>query len=231
MSTATPSASACQAPRALGDAHRTLARGPHHRMTTAAALLLVLAAPSRPAAAEVFAYEDANGVVHFTNVDPNAPKPVDDSDNTYTHKDAQGDVRRLHRVDVAGFDALIRDAAHYYSLPAALVKAVVAAESAFEPQAVSKAGALGLMQLMPQTARRMHVAEPFDPRANLFGGARYLRLMANRFGGSIRQTLAAYNAGPDAVERYGGIPPYRETRRYIERVLTYYRYYVQHDAL
>jgi soluble lytic murein transglycosylase-like protein len=112
-------------------------------------------------------------------------------------------------------------------LPPALVKAVIAAESAFDPRAVSKAGALGLMQLMPQTAREMRVGDVFDPRTNIFGGTRYLRLMANRFAGDVRRTAAAYNAGPEAVERSRDIPNIPETRTYVQRVLKLYRHYLQ----
>ena len=106
----------------------------------------------------------------------------------------------------------------------ALVKAVVATESNFEITAVSRAGAQGLMQLMPETAREMGVLAPFKPSENLRGGVRYLREMLDRYG-DTRLALAAYNAGPEAVDRHGGIPPYPETEDYVARVLDYYRGY------
>ncbi|OIQ58551.1 soluble lytic murein transglycosylase precursor [Moorella thermoacetica] len=117
-------------------------------------------------------------------------------------------------------ETLISEVAARHGLPASLLKGVVAAESGFNPRAVSPAGAIGLMQLMPATARALGVNDPFDPAANLDGGARYLKQMLDRFQGDIRLALAAYNAGPGAVEHYRGVPPYRETRAYIDKVLT-----------
>lgn len=105
----------------------------------------------------------------------------------------------------------------------ALVQAIVAVESSFDPRAISPKGAIGLMQLMPQTASRYDVSDPFDPQENLTGGTRYLRDLLNRFGGDLPQVLAAYNAGEAAVYKYQGVPPYRETREYIQKVLARYR--------
>ncbi|HEY9856622.1 MAG TPA: lytic transglycosylase domain-containing protein [Stenomitos sp.] len=104
----------------------------------------------------------------------------------------------------------------------ALVQAVIQAESGGDPKAVSKAGAMGLMQLMPETAQDMGVTDPFDPAQNVAGGTRYLQQMIDRFG-NVPEALAAYNAGPGAVEKHGGIPPYTETRHYVQRVLDLYR--------
>lgn len=126
-----------------------------------------------------------------------------------------------------GFDGLIEVAAESHRMDPALVKAVVAAESNFDTRAVSHAGALGLMQLMPATAAELGVRAPFDPRQNIDGGVRYLRQMLDRFGG-VPQALAAYNAGPEAVVRYGGIPPYDETREYVQRVMSFYRDFRDH---
>jgi len=107
------------------------------------------------------------------------------------------------------------------------VKAVIHAESDFVPYAVSPKGALGLMQLMPATARRHGVWRVFDPRENVEGGVRYLRFLLDRYAGNVRLALAAYNAGEGAVDRYGGIPPYRETQEYLERVLAYRQAYLR----
>ena len=116
----------------------------------------------------------------------------------------------------------IHKAAQKYNLPAALIRGVIRAESNFEVTAVSRAGAQGLMQLMPGTARELGVDDPFDIQQNIDGGARYLRRMLDSFGGNIKVALAAYNAGPGTVERHGGqIPPYQETARYIDRVLKF----------
>ena len=103
-----------------------------------------------------------------------------------------------------------------------LVKAVVAVESGYRPAAVSNKGAVGLMQLMPATAEQLAVRDPLDPEQNLAGGSEYLRRMLDLFGGDLRLALAGYNAGPEAVRRYGGVPPYAETRSYVERVLALY---------
>ena len=190
-------------------------------------LVVVLGLPAT-AAAEVYSWVDDDGVIHFTNVAPNGTRPVVNTENTFSWRDDLGAMRRIHKVDVSRYDGLIREAARYYSLPPAFVKAVVAAESAFEPTAVSNAGALGLMQLMPKTATAMRVRDVFDARANVYGGVRYLRLMANHFAGDVRMTAAAYNAGPDAVETANGVPPFAETRTYVKRVLKLYNHYLRH---
>jgi soluble lytic murein transglycosylase-like protein len=122
----------------------------------------------------------------------------------------------------APFAATVQRAATYYQLPPALIWAVIKVESNFRDQAVSRAGARGLMQLMPRTARAIGLRDPLDPEQNILGGAYYLRHLANRYDGDIYYTLAAYNAGPGTVRRYGGIPPYPETQNYIRKVLTYY---------
>jgi soluble lytic murein transglycosylase-like protein len=122
------------------------------------------------------------------------------------------------------YDPLITETATRQGVPPALVKAVIAAESAFNSQAVSRKGAQGLMQLMPATAASLGVRDAFEPDQNVAGGTSYLRAMIDRYG-DLSRALAAYNAGPKAVDRYGGIPPYRETRAYVDRVLTYYRHY------
>lgn len=122
------------------------------------------------------------------------------------------------------FQALIEAAARRYDLDPALLNAVIQQESGFKPNVVSPAGAVGLMQLMPGTARSMGVTNPFDPAQNIDGGARYLRTQLDRFG-SLPLALAAYNAGPGAVHKFGGIPPYAETQRYVRAVSALYERY------
>lgn len=117
----------------------------------------------------------------------------------------------------------VRTAAEKYDLPPQLISAVIRAESNFEVRAVSPAGAQGLMQLMPATATELGVKNTFDIEQNIDGGARYLRKMLDRFGGSLKKALAAYNAGPGAVDKYGGRVPYPETRQYVQRVLRFSR--------
>lgn len=187
---------------------------------------LVLATIPVGARAGVYSYTDESGVLHVTN-----KKPVQDGSFGKTNAEAaplkQTKLPGPGKLSPsrAGYDKLIREAAAYYSLPEALIKAVIAAESAFEPTAVSSAGAMGLMQLHPQTASAMAVSNSFDPKENIFGGTRYLRFMLNRFQGDVSLAAAAYNAGPSAVEKAGGIPPFKETRAYVSRVLKLYEWY------
>lgn len=119
-----------------------------------------------------------------------------------------------------GVDQIVRDAAARYGVDADLIHAVIRAESDYDPRCRSHAGAMGLMQLMPGTAAGLGVADAWDPAQNVDGGTRYLRRQLDRFG-DLRLALAAYNAGPGAVSRYGGVPPYDETRTYVQRVLEY----------
>jgi len=125
-------------------------------------------------------------------------------------------------------DEMCRAAGLKHGLPPPFIKGVIAAESAFEPKAVSPKGALGLMQLMPETAREMGAVDPMDPAQNIDAGATYLSQLMARYGtsqSSLERVLAAYNAGPGNVDKYHGIPPFKETRSYVKRVLGFYRYF------
>ena len=121
----------------------------------------------------------------------------------------------------ANYETYFQAAAEVYQIPENLLKAVAKAESDFNPNAVSHCGAQGIMQLMPATARSLGVTNSFDPAQNIMGGAKYLRQMLDSFGGDVSKALAAYNAGPNAVRKYGGIPPYQETQNYVVKVLGY----------
>jgi soluble lytic murein transglycosylase-like protein len=128
-------------------------------------------------------------------------------------------------VSVTKYDHLIRAASRKYCLDPALVKAVIHAESRFDPQAVSPKGAKGLMQLCPLTIKELNISDPFNPKYNIYGGVRYLRGLLDTFEGNNNLALAAYNAGPNQVHRHGGIPPFKDTKKYLTRVLRYLDYY------
>ena len=166
------------------------------------------------AQAQIYTRRNANGVVEATNV-PDAP----DYRLTYPGKGTLIHSRGFRRVRYDGrYDSHILDAAAAHGVSDQLVKAVIAQESEFDRLAVSSKGARGLMQLMPATARRFGVADSFDPRQNIFGGVQYLRFLLDMFGGDVGLALAGYNAGENAVTRHGGIPPYKETRNYVQRI-------------
>jgi len=122
----------------------------------------------------------------------------------------------------ADLDAIFESAGQRYNIPPNLLKAVAKAESNFRPSVTSSKGAVGIMQLMPGTARYLGVTDAYDPEQNIMGGAKYLREQLDRFNGDVRLALAAYNAGPAAVVKYGGIPPYKETQNYVPMVMGYY---------
>ena len=187
-------------------------------IATGVVSLLLLAAD---AAAAVYRYVDDRGVIHFTDAPDDARyKRIQTDWGLFAGRQRQ----RAETPPQDSFDLLILRSARNHRLEPALVKAVIAAESNFEPRALSRVGAQGLMQLMPGTSRDLGVDNPFHPGENVEAGTRYLRELLDRFG-DLRRALAAYNAGPDAVDRYRGVPPFPETLDYVSRVLTYYRCY------
>jgi soluble lytic murein transglycosylase-like protein len=185
-----------------------------------ATLLMASSAAARP---QIYTYVDANGERHYTDVpDNNRYRLLVLSPHDRT---ASGDRYDSMLLAKAGrYDSMIENAAHSASVEANLLRAVIVVESGFNSRAVSKRGAVGLMQLMPATASRFGVSNRYDPRENIHGGAQYLKFLINRFGQDVRLALAAYNAGEDAVVRNGGqIPPFSETMAYVPRVLRIYQ--------
>jgi soluble lytic murein transglycosylase-like protein len=176
-----------------------------------------------PAQAGIYTFTDADGVMHFTNV-PSTPRYAGMKRVAYMPESAAS--RRARPVDPGRFSPLVEQAAREHQIDQALLRAVIAVESGYDPNAVSHKGAVGLMQLMPQTARRYGVRNMYDPAQNIQGGARYLRDLMGKFNNDLPLVLAAYNAGEDAIAQHGNrIPPYRETRTYVPRVLNFYRQY------
>jgi len=195
---------------------------------TLAAALASLVAADRPAAADIFQYTDAAGVIHFTNTPPSGSRAKLTMRNDGAKRASSLAAVPPQDHDVARFtryDEWIRQAAGLYQIPEQLVRAIIKVESDYDPRAVSVSGARGLMQLMPDTAERLQVRDIADPRENIFGGVRFLRILANSFNGDLELTIAAYNAGEEAVMRFGGIPPYAQTRNYVAKVTAFYRRY------
>ena len=180
-------------------------------MVTLAALVALWGSP---VLADIYCYKDKNGVLHFTNV------RTDSRYRIFTRS-----ARRSPQKYIKDFSNIIDLASSKYGLETALIKAIIKAESDFDHTAVSSKGAQGLMQLMPGTAEDLAVENPFDPEENILGGARYFSMLLKRFKNNKVLALAAYNAGPDRVESYNGIPPYPETQAFVKRVMAYYRSY------
>ena len=169
-----------------------------------------------PAHADIYRYTDENGVMHITNLPTS-------SDYKLWIKERRVIIRA--GIDMTKYGPLIQKASDKYKVDYSLVKAVIKAESNFNHKAVSPKGAQGLMQLMPKTASTLQVKDSFEPESNIEGGVKYLRYLMNVYNGHLPLALAAYNAGEKAVARYGGIPPYAETKGYVKRVLSLYKQY------
>ncbi|PNV86466.1 MAG: lytic transglycosylase [Desulfobacteraceae bacterium] len=174
-------------------------------------LLVLLGAIVKPALADIYRYVDEDGVIHFSNVPTH-----------YRFRLYISETKLDYRAYFDRYDRIITRAARKHGVDNTLVKAVIRAESDFDRNAVSKKGAQGLMQLMPETAKDLAVKDSFDPHENINAGVRYLKRQLNNFENNVPLALAAYNAGENAVRRYGRIPPYKETRTFVDRVLRYW---------
>lgn len=179
-------------------------------------VILLLAIFTSPSEAElpIYSYIDAQGMVHYTNINT--------TEGSWA--DRQRKFFKKNRLVTTGkFHQFIQQTAKRYNVDPLLIKAIIKAESNFNPKAVSTAGAMGLMQLMPGTAKDLQVLDPFDIQQNIEGGTRYFKQLLNSYDGNVQLSLAAYNAGPSRVKPQGNIPFIAETRTYIDRVMNYYR--------
>jgi len=174
------------------------------------------------AKADIYRSVDPDGVVHFSNTQP------DGKFELYLREAPKTPSPLPLAASPLGEEWMSNYADRYaraHNLPPALVRAIIKAESNGQRRAVSRKGAKGVMQLMPFTSKRMNVSDPFDPIENIEGGIKYIKELLAIFDGNLVYTIAAYNAGPAAVKKYGGIPPYQETRQYVRRVMDLYRQY------
>jgi len=188
----------------------------HIRQGVSALLVATLLLAGVPVAADIYMYRDADGVMHFTNT-PSSPE--------YRLYIRTHEPRFYTPDDINTYDRIIKEASRRHGIDFCLVKAIIQAESSFNPRAVSKKGARGLMQIMPENYTALNIEDPFDPHQNIMGGTRYFRLLYDRYQGKLALSLSAYNAGPTIVDRYQCIPPIPETERYVEKVMRYYRHY------
>lgn len=251
MHIAKPAATSSAVPaRSIADPARRVGRWARalRRIGVGCALSIVAFLAPASARADIWSYEE-NGVIHFTNISPSGAAGhrwrvdwksgpgkaavVSGTSSVAGCAKSRADVvpsRDTAPDRYSRYDAYIAEAAAAYALPPPLIRAIIHIESDYDPHVVSCAGARGLMQLMPDVEKEQRVSDVFDPRRNILGGSRLLRLLANRFHGDLVLTIAGYHAGAGAVDKYSGIPPYETTQRYVYAVLQRYQAYKQAAA-
>lgn len=176
-------------------------------------LTAVVVSMFSPAYADIYIHVDSEGVIHLTNA------PTSRDYKLYISEQPGGTVLGYQ---TRNFDPIIEAASKKHGIDFPLLKALIKAESNFDPYAISRTGAMGLMQIMPATVEALRIEDPFDPAENVMGGARYFKRLLVAFDNRVHLALAAYNAGPEAVKQYKRIPPYKETEAFVRRVMTYY---------
>jgi len=181
------------------------------------AFIVVVVSIVEPLHADIYFYTDKNGVRHFTNA------PTSANYRPYIREARRRRATAWRLYNTKKYDNIITMASQNYGVSFPLIKAIIRAESGFNPRAVSKKGALGLMQLMPANVRLLRIKDPFDPWENIMGGTQFFKKQLHHYNGEVKLALAAYNAGPNAVDHYKGIPPYTETRNYVKKVIYFYR--------
>lgn len=180
------------------------------------ALSVIFIFVATPVCADIYMYLDSDGILHFTNT------PTSSHYKLYIKEKPK---KSPAQAAMDRYDHIIEEAAYISGISFALIKAMIRVESNFDPEAVSKKGAMGLMQIMPKNFKALEINDPFDPRENIIGGSMYVQQMMDRYEGKLPLALAAYNAGPTAVDRNRGIPPIKETEDYVKKVMNYYYAY------
>jgi soluble lytic murein transglycosylase len=194
--------------------------------------MLTLILSSDSLYADIYMYTDTRGVTHFTNRMTSSTSQSSNwkifiSEEKPENKKRNSGSAVTCNPSSDAFDSIILRASEKHDVAFPLIKAVIKAESDFNPQAISKVGAKGLMQLMDENLKHYHIEKPFDPYENIMGGTRYLKKMLKRFEGKLDLALAAYNAGPGTVERYKRIPPYKETQVYVQKVMLFHNNFAE----
>jgi hypothetical protein len=199
------------------------------KTTCALVVCALLTIPCLPASADIYRYIDENGVVNFSNVSvgksknfKTVKKETKNETSSVSAPRIPGPLKAQSASIPQSYVEIINSASYHHGVDPSLVHAVIKVESDFNPYAMSRKGAMGLMQLMPQTAQELNVRNTFSPHENIYGGVKYLRYLMDRYEGNLSLALAAYNAGETTVKKWGTVPPIRETQNYVKKILSLY---------